>query len=31
MVRLLKVADQRQGTRVFRALLDPMALKAFEL
>jgi hypothetical protein len=31
MLRLLKVADERQGRRVLRALLDPMAIRTFEL
>jgi hypothetical protein len=31
MLRLLKIADERQGRRLLRALLDPMAIRTFEL
>ncbi len=31
MLRLLKVADERQGRRLLRVLLDPMVIRTFEL
>ena len=31
MLQLLKVADERQGRRLLRAVLDPMAVRTFEL